>query len=122
MNPTTKKSGALLELVSHARVVFELLKHPRVHPLLKSIPILAVIYVVVPTDLIPIIPVLSAVDDIAILGTALSIFYILVPSDVIDEINQRLYGPSTQTAKSTIDDQIVDGKFVEIDDDPGSNS
>lgn len=123
MNQPTKKSGAFLELVGHTRMVFELLKHPRVPFLTKLIPLAAIVYVIVPVDLIPFIPVLDAVDDIAILGAALSIFYMLVPRDVVEEIEQRLNGTSTgQTAKPKIDDQIIDGEFVEVEDDPRTNS
>lgn len=122
MNQPTKKSGAFIELANHARMVLALLKHPRVHILIKLLPILAVVYVIVPADLIPIIPVISAFDDIAILGAAISIFYVLVPSDVIDEINQHLNNKSGTSVNTKIDDQIIDGEFIDIEDEPKSNS
>jgi len=122
MNQPTKKGGAFLELAGHARMVFELLKHPRVPVLTKMIPVLAIVYVIVPTDLIPFIPVLDAVDDIAVLGGAITLFFMLAPRDVIAEIEQRLNGYTEQTAKPKIDDQIIDGEFVEVEDEPKANS
>jgi len=115
MTDSNKKSNALIEVVDHARTVLELIKHPRVNILIKLIPILAVGYVIFPFDFISFIPVLSATDDLAILGVALSLFYVLVPQDVMDEISQKLQRSKPPVEPAKLDDQIIDGEFVDVE-------
>lgn len=115
MTNSNKKSNALIEVVDHARTVLELIKHPRVNIFIKLIPILAIGYIIVPIDLIPYIPVLSATDDLAVLGVALSLFYVLVPQDVLDEINKKLQRSEPEVEPEKINDQIIDGEFVDYE-------
>lgn len=114
------KSNAFVEIVHHARMVFELLRHPNVNILIKAIPLLALIYWIVPTDLIPIIPVVSATDDLVVIGIALSLFYFLVPKQVMEEVDARLHGNNANRPSSD-QDTIIDGYFVEVDENDGVN-
>jgi len=59
------RPGMLRSLFQQARLAVRLLREPRVPLLLKAIPVLALIYLISPLDLIPdILPGLGQLDDL----------------------------------------------------------
>ena len=79
-------SNPLAALVNRLRLVFRLLRDPRVPVYLKVIPFLSLIYVAMPIDLIPdMIPVLGQLDDLGIVALGVEAFIMLSPKYVVAE-------------------------------------
>jgi len=102
--------GVFSEISNHFKLVFRLLRDPRVNPFLKLIPVATLIYLVMP-DLI-----IGPIDDAAIIGFGLFIFVELCPQGVVDEHKAALAGeiPGQWRDPEQIDDEeIVDAEFTE---------
>jgi uncharacterized membrane protein YkvA (DUF1232 family) len=105
-------SGVFNEISNHFKLVFRLIRDPRVNPFLKLIPIGTLFYLVIP-DLI-----IGPIDDAAIIGFGLFIFVELCPQDVVEEHRAALAGtiPGEWREPQVIDDDdIVDAEFTEED-------
>lgn len=81
-----------------------LMRDERVHPLVKLLPFLSLIYLVIP-DLIP-----GPFDDAVVITLFLQFFLSLVPDDIVDELrlDQEL-----QDARVSEEDTIIEGEFWE---------
>ena len=76
---------SLRSLLVQARLAIRLFREPRVPMLLKAFPLLAVLYVVSPIDLVPdFIPGLGQLDDLGIILAALELFVRLCPGRCTD--------------------------------------
>jgi uncharacterized membrane protein YkvA (DUF1232 family) len=98
------------EISNHFKLIFRLLRDPRVNPFLKLIPIATLLYLVIP-DMI-----LGPIDDAAIIGFGLFIFVELCPQHVVEEHRAALAGEIQGQWRETqqIDDEdIVDAEFTE---------
>ena len=97
--------GFVTRSVQQVRLTWALMRDERVPLLLKAIPLIALIYVISPLDLIPdFIPVLGQLDDAGIAMLAISLFNALAPADVVAEHQQRLNGSSGENSNGkTID-------------------
>jgi hypothetical protein len=80
------------------------MKDNRVHPLVKLLPFLSLLYLVYP-DLIP-----GPFDDAVVITLFLQFFLSLVPDDLVDELrlDQEL-----QDAEVSEEDTIIEGEFWE---------
>lgn len=80
------------------------MRDERVHPLVKLLPFLSLIYLVYP-DLIP-----GPFDDAVVITLFLQFFLSLVPDDLVDELrlDQEL-----QDARVSEEDTIIEGEFWE---------
>jgi len=116
----TPSDGSFFRDISdQVRLVLRLIADPRVHPLLKLLPIGSLIYLVVPLDLLPVNPV----DDALIVGLGVYMFIELCPQDIVQEHRDALRQvvPGTwkdqeaeKTEKKVIDEaDIVEGEFRE---------
>lgn len=124
-NPTNSLSnriGFFKGISNEIRLVGKLLADPRVHPLLKLLPIGALIYLVVPTDLMPLIPL----DDAAVVTIGGYLFIELCPQDVVREIRQQILNsgsaesmPQEEDA-TTVQGDVIDAEFHEEQDPPDS--
>jgi uncharacterized membrane protein YkvA (DUF1232 family) len=106
------QSGVLRNLVMRVRLILRLLGDRRVSPWLKIIPILGLLYLVSPLDLIPDIalPVIGELDDAAVLWLTNYLFVELCPPTIVQEhIASLLGGPGTAPAED-----IVDAESVEV--------
>jgi len=75
------RPGALGSLLRQARLAVRLFREPRVPWILKSIPVLTLLYVISPIDLIPdFLPVFGQLDDLTMVLVALQVFVRLCPS------------------------------------------
>lgn len=81
-----------------------LMRDERVHPLVKLLPFLSLIYLIYP-DLIP-----GPFDDAVVITLFLQFFLSLVPDDLVDELrlDQEL-----QDARVSEEDTIIEGEFWE---------
>lgn len=80
------------------------MRDERVHPLVKLLPFLSLIYLIYP-DLIP-----GPFDDAVVITLFLQFFLSLVPDDLVDELrlDQEL-----QDARVSEEDTIIEGEFWE---------
>ena len=68
------------------RLAWALFRDRRVGAVIKLLPIMAVIYVISPLDVLPdIIPVVGWVDDLIVAGGLLLLFFVLAPRGVVFE-------------------------------------
>ncbi len=93
-----QKLGLMANMIRDGRLAWRLLNDPRVATVAKvMIPVLAVIYVLSPVDLIPdVIPVAGQLDDLAVLAIALRLFIGLAPPAVVAEHRARMAGEAPQ--------------------------
>lgn len=79
-----KDDGFWKEIWRQARLVWHLLRSPEVPIYLKLVPLAAVIYALIPTDLVPdFLPVLGQLDDLTALLVGAKVFIELSPQDAV---------------------------------------
>jgi uncharacterized membrane protein YkvA (DUF1232 family) len=102
--------GFLQGLSNQVRLVARLMADRRINPLLKLLPVGSLIYLVVPMDLMPVIPL----DDAAILWLGASLFVELCPQDIVQEHRQNITH-TTRGADPQDDAEVIDAEFHEMD-------
>jgi len=85
----------LLRVLSpvYLKLTYRLIKDRRVPFSIKLIPVFAVLYVIVPTDLLPdfFIPLISQIDDFLVLILGLNLFLRMAPLQVVQEHLYQIY-------------------------------
>jgi len=106
------QGGVVRDLVMRVRLILRLLGDRRVSAWLKVIPIVGLLYLISPLDLIPDIalPLLGELDDAAVLWLTNYLFVELCPPNVVQEHVRAL----TAAAARSLDDDVVDADSVEI--------
>jgi uncharacterized membrane protein YkvA (DUF1232 family) len=84
------QGGMTRDLVNRLKLIFKLMGDSRVSPLVKLIPVGALVYLVSPIDVIMGIPGVAALDDAAILWLGSNLFVELCPPEVVQEHMQAL--------------------------------
>lgn len=107
--------GFLVDLSRQVRLILALMADRRVPTLLKLIPVASVIYLVVPLDFMPVIPV----DDAAVLWFGMSMFIQFAPQQVVAEHRLRLEGSGTGTQAKQAAEVVIDVQPREVN---GSDS
>lgn len=117
--------GVFKEIALRAKLVMRLISDPRVPPLIKIMPLAAVVYWIVPFDLMPGIPL----DDAAVVWLAYTLFLEMCPQDVVQEHMNQLRleaqraeemrqtgqnGPSAQQAPRSNQENVVDAEFRDV--------
>ena len=92
-------------MVKQFKLILNLLKDTRVHPLIKLIPFLALGYIIIYPDLL-----YGPIDDAGVLILLWQIFLALVPDEIIDEykLDQVI-----QENTAVDQDNIIEGEFWE---------
>ena len=91
IGPYIPEGSLFREMIQQVKLAYYLLLDPRVHPLIKLIPVAAVAYLILPTDVVPdFVPVLGQLDDIAVLLIGLRLFFEFAPPGVVEEHLKRL--------------------------------
>lgn len=91
-------------MTKHLQLIFRLMKDERVHPLVKVLPFLSLIYLVYP-DLVP-----GPFDDAVVITLFLQFFLTLVPDEIIEEHKFEL---ELQKKNTNTGDNIIEGEFWE---------
>jgi len=88
-----QNSGFFQDLILQGKLILRLIADKRVNIFLKAIPIGALLYVILPIDLIPEIalPVIGYLDDAAIMWMGVSLFLALCPEEVVQEHTAALH-------------------------------
>ncbi|MDK1080318.1 MAG: YkvA family protein [Anaerolineae bacterium] len=105
--------GVLRDLVLRFKLIVRLMGDKRINPLLKLLPFASLAYLISPIDLIPVIPGVSALDDIAIVSLGAYLFVEFCPPNIVEE-----HMKSLSSNMEEMDDQgeVVDAEAVDIDD------
>lgn len=110
--------GFFQGLGNRLRLIARLMADRRVSPLLKLIPVASLVYLVVPTDLLPIIPL----DDAAVLWLGSYLFVEMCPQEVVKEHWDKILAvsnvldPSSEAPETSSDSpEVIDAEFIEID-------
>ncbi len=106
--------GSLLSFIGNITLAWRLFKDQRVPIWTKSIPVLAVAYLIWPLDLLadPILG-LGQLDDLGVLLLGTKLFLTLCPTSVVEELKLRSTG-SEESVESSNDD-VIDTTFRVLD-------
>jgi len=102
---------SLRALIGPARLAIRLSREPRVPTALKAVPVIALLYVLSPIDLVPdFIPGLGQLDDLGVILAALELFVRICPSAAQafhrEAVAQRRpYAPMAST------DDVIEAEF-----------
>ncbi len=108
------QGGLLRDLILRVRLILRLIRDRRVSPWLKIIPIVGLLYLISPFDLIPDIalPILGELDDAAVLWLTNYLFIELCPPEIVQEHVRAL----SSKPNNSEDDEVIDAESVEIQD------
>lgn len=109
--------GIVGEIVRNARLVWRLLKDPRVPLLTKLIlPSVVALYVLSPIDMMPdVLPLLGQLDDIAVLLAGFAIFTELCPREIVEEHRAALLREATKGRPRVPEGETVDAEYRVIE-------
>jgi uncharacterized membrane protein YkvA (DUF1232 family) len=101
--------GFFQGITKRVKLVARLMMDHRVSPLLKLLPVGSLVYLLVPTDLLPLLPF----DDAAVLWLGSSLFVELCPPEVVQEHQKAIDAAS---ATQAVDDaqpagDVIDAEF-----------
>jgi uncharacterized membrane protein YkvA (DUF1232 family) len=113
------QGGMFSDLVVRIKLVARLMADKRVSIWPKLLPIGALIYVVSPIDLIPggVIPIVGAVDDVAVLWFGVSFFIELCPPEVVKEHMSQLSSNSDIVDSPPPPGEVIDAEVTDVKDD-----
>lgn len=102
-----ENQSAARELGRYGRLALRLFADRRVPIFVKLVPLLAIVYLLWPIDLIPDLPVpiLGQLDDLAILLIALRFFVELSPEEVVSELQDGSAKDAISATYRTVDDE-----------------
>ena len=108
--------GLLQEIIRQVKLVWLLLKDKRVNVFLKTLPVLSLVYLVVPFDLAPgiALPVIGALDDAAVVWIGTALFVGLCPPEVVEEHMNTLKKTVNVSWKDVPDEEIVDAEARDV--------
>ena len=105
-----ENEGFFVNLYQQVRLIGRLLADRRVNFLLKLLPIGALVYLVVPTDLLPLIPV----DDALVLYLGGTLFITLCPPDIVREHQDAIRNLDKKGNAQSEPDDVIDAEFQEL--------
>ena len=123
-NSDRRSPGFWMNLFNSFRIAWRLLWDNRVPMSAKVIPILAVLYILSPIDILPdFIPVVGQLDDLAILLLGTQLFISMSPQDIVRSIRAELEGhapdggwdvtgshpDASKKDRSSASDEVIDG-------------
>ncbi len=104
----SQQGGMTRDVVNRLKLIFKLMGDSRVSPLVKLIPVGALVYLVSPIDVIMGIPGLAALDDAAVLWLGSNLFIELCPPEVVQEYMDALGGHLTDDSGDIVDADATD--------------
>jgi uncharacterized membrane protein YkvA (DUF1232 family) len=91
IGPYIPQGNIIRTLIQQAKLAYNLIMDPRVHPVTKLIPLAALGYLVLPIDIAPdVVPLLGQLDDAAVLMFGMRMFFEFAPPAVVEEHLKRL--------------------------------
>lgn len=98
-------------IYQNLRLIGRLLRDKRVPIWLKILPVGALIYLVWPMDLFPIVPI----DDAFVLYLGGYLFIELCPPDVVQEHRNEIERPSRGAPPNSSDGDVIEANFREVE-------
>jgi len=122
-----KKNGGLMpsqgnmlsDLVKRLKLIARLMADRRVSIWPKLLPIGALAYVISPIDLIPggVLPIVGAVDDVAVLWFGVWLFIELCPPEIVAEHMNQLEGKISPGGNPPPDGgEVIDAEVTDVKD------
>ena len=111
--------GLLHEIIRQIKLVWLLFKDNRINIFLKTLPVLALTYLISPIDALT-VPIIGVLDDAAIVWIGTALFVGLCPPEIVEEHMDSLKNIIDTTWKDAPDEEIVDAEARDISDHPGS--
>jgi uncharacterized membrane protein YkvA (DUF1232 family) len=109
----THDPDLLSRLVGNLVLAVRLLFDRRVSGVAKLIPLLVVIYILSPVDLIPDVFVpIGIVDDLTALLIGLQLFILCAPASVVAEYRHRPDRTPRQETSKADDPRIIEGEYI----------
>lgn len=102
------QGGAMRSFVNRLKLIARLMGDSRVNIFLKLLPLASLGYLILPADLIPVVPFISALDDVAILWIGSTLFVELCPDDVVKEHQKALESNLEDTSEEIVDAESTD--------------
>lgn len=102
------QGGAMRSFVNRLKLIARLMGDRRVNIFLKLLPLASLGYLILPADLIPVVPFISALDDVAILWIGSTLFVELCPDDVVKEHQKALESNLEDTPEEIVDVEPTD--------------
>lgn len=99
------KLGFFNDLFQNMNLIFALIKDKRVNFAIKLVPLASLVYLIIPSDLLP----LNPIDDALVMWLGFSLFIKLCPDDVVEEHRQILAGKANPEQ-----DEVVEGTYKEL--------
>ncbi len=122
-----KEGFSFTKLLDQGKLAWKLFRDPSVNPWLKfGLPIIGLIYLVSPIDIIPdVIPVLGQMDDVAILMLLTQVFIMLAPDNIVNMYRQASQAagfnpdpaassspPSSEDeVKTPVEEEVIDTEY-----------
>lgn len=96
-------------MIKKIQLIISLMKDKRIHPLVKILPFLSLIYLVYP-DFIP-----GPLDDGVVIALFMQIFLALVPDEYLEEhrFSRDFQTPEPDQEDAIQEDTIIEGEFWE---------
>jgi len=107
---SAKGSGVFNDLATRIKLIVRLIADPRVHPLLKLLPVGTLIYFIVP-DLAP-----GPIDDVAVVWLGTFLFVELCPPGVVQEHLEAIKGQLSSGDWRDLNEnqgEVIEGEFWE---------
>ena len=105
--------GVLRDLVLRFKLIVRLMGDSRVNPFIKLIPVVSLVYLFFPFDLIAMVPGVSALDDVALVSLGAYLFIEFCPPDVVEEHMQQLTSNMDVVAGH---EEVIDAETEDLDD------
>jgi len=107
--------GVMRDLILRIKLIARLMGDRRVNPFVKLLPLASLAYLIWPIDLVPgiALPVVGALDDVALVSLGAYLFIEFCPPDVVQEHMQKL--TSNMDVVEDYDD-VIDAETEELDD------
>jgi uncharacterized membrane protein YkvA (DUF1232 family) len=108
------QGSILRDFIMRVKLIWGLLRDGRVSPWLKIIPVVGVLYLIMPIDFVSelALPLVGELDDAAVLWLTSYVFMELCPPDIVlQHVKALTSGPTTPDS-----DDIVDADSVEFKD------
>ena len=108
----------LMNMTGIPRLMFRLMLDRRVPLSTKLIPVVALIYLVSPFDIVhDMIPVLGRIDDLLAIVLGVLVFLVAAPHDVVlEHIRGRPPDDEGPGGPADSDGSVIDGKYRYVDD------
>jgi uncharacterized membrane protein YkvA (DUF1232 family) len=110
MTPQNRKSpGFWVELINSFRLAWRLIRDQRVPWLIKLIPLIVLMYIVSPIDLLPDFVIgLGQLDDLTLLILGVQVFILISPRSIVQQHRDEINGVN-RGGGSSASQEIIDG-------------